>query len=298
VDPERDEFEVGEELRLTYATGRDGYASLMDYGPDGRARLLARNRPVSAGFTYTFTGEATLPAGEDFARLVVSQIPLSYASFKSLMEYPFDHSRTVRHVFAEAWVRFTVAEISVFRDPFYRYPRSWGRRPLSETEYYFVQPYRGAVLTRGLSLVSAARICEELGVDEPIDFWLVEPGDSVELRFEVGTGALPMPSAYLFLFMAADVPPSLSLFDSENAALTIEVNGFALTSGYRPRFTYLDDDNTPEVFELGGHLRYGANWIELRVDGFSSLGVRLRRVELRGALDELYWMNDHLFEER
>lgn len=298
LSPRRREFKVGEPLKLTYTGGSSGYATLIDYAPDGRAQLLARNRPVSPGFSYIFSGEATLPAGEDFVRLALGRIPLSYASLKTLMEYPFAHSRKVRFVVAERWVRFEVAETALLRDPFYRYPHVWGRRPLTAGEYCFVQLYDGMVLSRGISLVSAVRIFEEFGAEGPLDFWLLAPGDSAEMRFQVGTSALPMPRVYLLLFMAQDVPPELSSFGSNDIELTIEVNGVVSRKEYRPRFTYLDDENTPEVFELRDHLRYGPNWIVLRVDAFSDAGIKLRRVELRSEIDELDWMNNDLLEEK
>lgn len=298
VSPKRKEFTVGEPLRLTYTVDRRGYASLIDYGSDGRAQLLARNRPVSPGFSYAFSGEATLPAGDDFVRLVLSRMPLSYASLKSLMQYPFAHARKVRYVVGEAWVRFAVRDTGWLRDPFYRYPHVWGRRPVSRGEYCFVQPYDGMMLSRGMSFLSSARIFEELGPGGALDFWLLDPGATAELRFEVGTDALPTPRMYLLLFMAQDIPPGLSALSPDDVRLTIEVNGAVLWSDYHPAFTSLDDENPPEVFALRDHLRYGSNWIELRVHSFSQAGVKLRRVELRRELDGLDWLDNDIFEEK
>ena len=291
----REEWTVGERLDILFEAGRSGYVNIIDYAPDGIARVVLKNRAVSEGFRYSFSAEVSEPAGDDYLRAVLSSIPLGYASFKTLCEYPFTPEARLYNVIREQWLVITVRE-SAFRrfpydyvddDPFYRWPHTWYSRGMGD-RYLYVQPYGDAILSRGLSVATDAGVYSgytELG---PAEYWLIEPGGDLELTFVVEDIPVHTPDIYLLLYMSVDEAPGGWLLGGDaGSSLRIRFNGATVADDYQPRYWQFYDDNPPEIVALNGYLRYGSNRVVLRVDPFARRGLRVRRVELRARLTAL-----------
>lgn len=291
----REEWAVGERLDILFEGGRGGYVSIIDYAPDGIARVVLKNRAVSEGFRYSFSAEISEPAGDDYLRAVLSSIPLGYASFKTLCEYPFTPEARLYNVIREQWLVISVRESVRGRypydyvddDPFYRWPHTWYSREMGD-RYLYVQPYGNAILSRGLTVYTDAGIFSGFTELGPAEYWLVEPGGDMELTFIVEDIPVHTPNIYLLLYMSVD--ESLGgwlLGDDAGSSLRIRFNGVTVTHDYQPRHWQFYDDNPPEIFALDGYIRYGGNRVVLRVDPFASRGLRVRRVELRAHLTAL-----------
>ncbi len=291
----RDEWVVGDRLNLIFEAGRSGYVSIIDYAPDGVARVVLRNRRATRGFRYSFSAEVSEPAGDDYLRAVLSSIPLGYASFKTLGEYPFAPDPRVNNLIRERWLVLTV-RASVFRrypydyvddDPFYRWPRTWYSTGQDE-RYLYVQPYRDAILSRGLTVRTDARVFSDFTELGPAQYWLVEPGGDLEISFEVGDLPRERPELYLLLYMSVDEAAGGWIFgESEGSSLRIRCNGATVADDYAPRYLQFYDDGPPEVFAFDDYMRYGSNRVVLRVNPFADRGVRIRRVEIRARLTAL-----------
>ncbi len=285
----RSEYTVGDRLELVFEATRDGYVSLLDYRSDGRAAVLLQNRPVSRRFRYSFTGETTEPAGRDWIRALFTSRPLTYASYKTLCEYPFTPDYPVRYVAAERWMEIDVRP-SRYRgygdtaDPFYRHPRRWYRG--DDRGYLFAQPYYDAVLTRGLTVETEAQVLNDLTSYGTASYWLLLPGEELELSFETGSFTFTSPEIYLLLYMAADVPGVPGLYEShDRQQLRVRFNGMTVTDEYRPKFADFYEDSPPEIIRLNDFLLYGTNSVELQLDPFAETALRIRRIEIRTSLD-------------
>lgn len=290
-----EEWVVGERLDILFEARRGGYVNIIDYAPDGIARVVLKNRAVSKGFRYSFSAEVSEPAGDDYLRAVLSSIPLGYASFKTLCEYPFTPEARLYNVIREQWLVITVRE-SVRRrypydyvddDPFYRWPHTWYSRGMGD-RYLYVQPYGNAILSRGLTVYTDAGIYSGFTEMGPAEYWLVEPGGDLELTFVVEDIPVDTPDVYLLLYMSVDESPGGWLLgDDEGSLLRIRFNGASVADDYQPRYWQFYDDNPPEIVALDGYIRYGSNRVALRVDPFAGRGLRVRRVELRAHLTAL-----------
>jgi|GEM_PF-2060531 len=291
----RDEWVVGDRLNLLFEAGRSGYVSIIDYAPDGIARVVLKNRAVSKGFRYSFSAEVSEPAGDDYLRAVLSSIPLGYASFKTLCEYPFAPESRLYNVIREQWLVISVRESVRGRypydyvddDPFYRWPHTWYRKGMGD-RYLYIQPYGGAILSRGLTVYTDAGIYSGFTELGPAEYWLVEPGGDLELTFVVEDVPVNTPDIYLLLYMSVDESAGGWLLgDDEGSLLRVRFNGATVADGYEPRYWQFYDDNPPEIIALNGYLRYGSNTVALRVDPFAPRGLRVRRVEMRAHLAAL-----------
>ena len=275
-----------------FEASTSGYVSLIDYRSDGRATVLLQNRSVSKGFRYSFGGELSEPAGRDWIRAVLTSMPLTYASFKTLCEYPFTADYPVRYVTAERWMEIDVRPSVYGRygdsdDPFYRYPRSWHRADY-DRGYLYAQPYYEAVLARGLSVDTRARVLSGFTSYGPASYWLLSPGEELEVSFEVGSFAYASPDLYLLLYMTNDVPGAPGLFEDDgDQLLRLRFNGITVTDEYRPKYADFYEDNPPEILRLYDFIVYGTNSVELQLDPFAEAGLRIRRVEIRTSLESI-----------
>lgn len=288
----RAQYTVGERLDLVFEATTGGYVSLIDYRSDGQATVLLQNRAVSRGFRYSFGAELAEPAGRDWIRAVLSTMPLTLASYKTLCEYPFAADYPVRYVAGERWMEIEVRPGSYTRygdtsDPFYRYPRSWYRSGY-ERGYLYAQPHYDGVLARGLTVETQAQVLSDFTSQGPASYWLLEPGEELEVAFEVGPAAYTSPDIYLLLYMAVDIPGSYGLFDEEyEEVLRVRFNSMTVTDEYRPRYLDFYEDNPPEIVRLNDFVLYGTNTVELQLDPFADTRLRIRRVEIRTNLDAI-----------
>ncbi len=300
----RDEWNIGERLDLVFEAGRSGYVSIIDYGPDGVARVLMQNRAVSARFRYSFSGEISEPAGDDYLRAVLTSTPLSYASYKSLCECPFAPEKKVSQVINESWLLVRVRASRRYPydfyddDPFYRWPHRWHHHFDGE-RYLYIQPYRDTVLSRGIRVATNAQVFSDLTEYGPAEYWLIRPGDRVEVEFAVESLPIESSRIYLLVYMTTDVLGDSGVFPkTEHPRLRIRFNGITITDEYTPRYSRFYDDSPPEIIQLADYLRYGGNLVELQLNPFGDLGVRLLRLEVRTHLAGLeyyengYYQND------
>ena len=57
--PDRGEWGLyypGENIVLQYGSSKDGYVSIFDYTPDGKARIIKNNEPIAEGVQRKFMG--------------------------------------------------------------------------------------------------------------------------------------------------------------------------------------------------------------------------------------------------
>lgn len=286
----RSRYSVGDRLDLVFEAATGGYVSLIDYRSDGQASLLLQNRSVSRGFRYSFSAEIAEPAGRDWIRALLTTMPLTYASYKTLCEYPFTPDYPVRYITGERWMEIEVRSSTYSRygdssDPFYRYPRSWYRGAY-ERGYLYAQPYYDTMLTRGLTVHTPAQVLNGFTSYGPASYWLLPPGEELEIRFEVDSFVYTSPDLYVVLYMATDVSGALGLFgDDDEQLLRVRFNGMTVTDEYRPKYVDFYEDNPPEIVRLNDFILYGTNTVDLQLDPFADSALRIRRVEIRYTLD-------------
>ncbi len=285
----RREWSVGEKLDLLFEAGRKGYVTIIDYSPNGVGTVLLRNKPVSPGFAYAFSGEITEPGGDDYLRAVLSTTMLNYASLKSLCEYPCATDVKTSFVISEKWLKVTVRESHMrayrrYDDPFYAYPRRW-YRSLGNDTYIYAQPSVGTVIARGLNAQTGSLVYTDYTEYGPTQYWLLQPGGRMGVSFDASWFPFETRSVYLLLYMSSDSGANSIFANPEEPNLRIYLNGATVTEDYRPRYNSYYDDNPPEVITLQTFMRYGSNDIELQLDAFSGASLRLRRIEVRTNLD-------------
>jgi len=289
---QRSQYTVGDRLDLVFEATIGGYVSLIDYRSDGQATVLLQNRSVSRDFRYSFGAEVAEPAGRDWIRAVLTSMPLTYASFKTLCEYPFTPDYLLRYVTSERWMEIEVRSSTYSRysdnsDPFYRYPRSWYRGGY-ERGYLYAQPYYDAILARGLTVDTRAPVLNGFTSYGPASYWLLPPGEELEISFEVDSFTYTSPDIYVLLYMATDVTGAFGLFgDEEEQRLRVRFNGMTVTDEYYPQYADFYEDNPPEIVRLNEFMLYGTNTVELQLDPFADAGLRIRRVEIRSSLDAI-----------
>ena len=285
----RREWSVGEKLDLIFEAGRKGYVTIVDYSPDGIATVLLRNKPVSPGFCYAFTGDLSEPSGEDYLRAVLSTAMLNYESLQALCEFPCAAEVKTDYVISEKWLTVSVrtSRVRTFRyydDPFYAYPRRW-YHSLGNDIYIYAQPSVGTIIARGLNAQTGSLVYTDYTEYGPAQYWLLQPGGRMDVSFDASGFPFETRSVYLLLYMSSDNGTNSIFTNPEEPNLRIYLNGGTVTEEYRPRYNSYYDDNPPEVITLHTFTRYGANNIELQLDAFSGASVRLRRIEVRTNLD-------------
>jgi len=280
--PERKEYYIGQALTIIYSSGASGFATLISYSSDGYGEALVLNKRISPEFTYAFRGQAGLPSGTDYLRLVLSLAPLSRSEALALIEHPFSYEYQHQSVVREEWLRVTVV------DPFRRSFPYWGRLGFTAGRYFLAQPIDGDILAYGIEVLDYPRIRDAVTVDGRTEYWELGYGDRIRLGFGSDIlGEAPLNKWYLVIFPAQLGIGTLdfSKRDSGLAGLRVICNGLNISSADEIFLGNYSFYPSPRVLEISRFILPGTNYIELEIDDSPVDFLPIARIELRDEID-------------
>ncbi len=84
---------IGDPLRITYRTTREGYINLIDYLPDGDVRILVRDELVRGGVGNEYRTTVSGPGGEERLVILFTPNPVSESLLEEFIRAPHQGSR-------------------------------------------------------------------------------------------------------------------------------------------------------------------------------------------------------------
>jgi hypothetical protein len=99
---------VGDRVRITYRTTREGYVNLIDYLPGGEVRVLLRNVAVSGGVTGEYSGIVSGPGGTERLVILFTPNPVDGVKLEDFIRSPHQGDRIFGGRYATDRISFNV----------------------------------------------------------------------------------------------------------------------------------------------------------------------------------------------
>ncbi|MGC8777665.1 MAG: Ig-like domain-containing protein [Candidatus Caldatribacteriaceae bacterium] len=99
---------VGDPIRISYRTTREGYVNLIDYLPSGDVRVLLRNVSVRGGITGEYSGIVSGPGGTERLVILFTPNPVDGIKLEDFIQAPHQGDRIFGGRYATDRVAFNV----------------------------------------------------------------------------------------------------------------------------------------------------------------------------------------------
>jgi len=273
--PDEPVYFTTESVVVVYRADVEGYASIIDFTPDGYATVIVANEFMRRDKAYYFPGIATGPGGREYLLMVFGDRTAEKKTLEALATNPLADGALDPFIGVAA-TYFDVKPLVTIPGG-EATPQPSNAEPTDESAYY-ARFSKGRLETKGLTLSTGAESFTDYDQFGPFTFFQLWTDTKFIVKFTPPEGFKAGDNATLVVYAAGgfphvDVPDFVTTF-------VVKLNSKVVESGVKPPVTTFAEGSGRVQIDLAD---VGAreNTLIIAVEGASTAPLRIRGFELR-----------------